>query len=55
MGQWPDLTDYHEAMQAPTRAFRDAQLKQAAIEVDRFGKETWRQKTEGRPWHVKRP
>jgi HEAT repeat protein len=25
------------------------------IEVDRFGKETWRQKTEGRPWHVKRP
>lgn len=34
---WPDLTDYHEALQQPRRSFSDAALQDAVIEPDRFG------------------
>src|SRR6266852_2202494 len=34
---WPDLTEYHEALQHPAKSFADAGLKQAKIELDRFG------------------
>ncbi len=34
---WPDLTEYHEAIQHPSQAFSDAGLKATAIELDRFG------------------
>jgi hypothetical protein len=37
MGAWPDLTEYHEAIQHPQRAFADSGLKTVSIEVDRFG------------------
>src|SRR5262245_51050668 len=37
MGHWPDLTEYHAAVQHPERAFRDAGLRQASVELDRFG------------------
>ncbi|HSN93399.1 MAG TPA: hypothetical protein VLS93_19365 [Anaeromyxobacteraceae bacterium] len=37
MPTWPDLTDYHEALQQPRRSFSDAALQEAAIELDRFG------------------
>jgi hypothetical protein len=37
MAAWPDLTDYHEALQQPRRSFSDAALQEAAIEQDRFG------------------
>ena len=37
MGTWPDLTEYHEAVQHPSQAFTDPGLKQASIELDRFG------------------
>ncbi len=37
MAVWPDLTDYHEALQQPRRSFSDPALKEAAIEQDRFG------------------
>src|SRR5262245_8904970 len=37
MGHWPDLTEYHAAVQHPERAFRDRGLQQASIELDRFG------------------
>ena len=37
MGAWPDLTEYHEAVQHPQKAFADPGLKAVAIEVDRFG------------------
>ena len=37
MGAWPDLTEYHEAVQHPQRAFADPGLKDVAIELDRFG------------------
>ena len=37
MGAWPDLTEYHEAVQHPQRAFADSGLKAVSIEVDRFG------------------
>jgi hypothetical protein len=37
MGAWPDLTEYHEAVQHPQRAFADSGLKAVSIELDRFG------------------
>src|SRR5437667_53761 len=37
MGAWPDLTEYHEAVQHPPRAFADPGLKVVALELDRFG------------------
>ena len=37
MGSWPDLTDYHGAVQHPKQAFSDAALKEAVLEHDRFG------------------
>ncbi len=37
MAAWPDLTDYHEALQQPRRSFADPALQGAAIEQDRFG------------------
>ena len=37
MGAWPDLTEYHEAVQHPLQAFADQGLKKASIELDRFG------------------
>ena len=37
MATWPDLTEYHGALQHPARSFADAGLKQAKIELDRFG------------------
>src|SRR5574337_38133 len=37
MASWPDLTEYHEAVQHPQQAFTDAELRVASIELDRFG------------------
>jgi len=37
MGAWPDLTEYHEAVQHPQRAFADPGLKVVTLELDRFG------------------
>ncbi len=37
MGAWPDLTEYHEAVQHPQKAFADSGLKAVALELDRFG------------------
>jgi hypothetical protein len=37
MGAWPDLTEYHEAVQHPQRAFADPGLKAVSLELDRFG------------------
>ena len=37
MGAWPDLTEYHEAVQHPQKAFADPGLRAVAIELDRFG------------------
>ena len=37
MGAWPDLTEYHEAVQHPPKAFADPGLKAVALELDRFG------------------
>src|SRR5437773_1211493 len=37
MGAWPDLTEYHEAVQHPPRAFADPGFKVVALELDRFG------------------
>jgi WD40 repeat protein len=37
MATWPDLTDYHEALQFPERSLRDPELQRAQIEKDRFG------------------
>lgn len=37
MSAWPDLTEYHEAMQHPGRAFSDPALKESILELDRFG------------------
>jgi hypothetical protein len=34
---WPDLTEYHEAVQHPPRAFADPGLRVVALELDRFG------------------
>src|SRR3954462_4050700 len=37
MATWPDLTEYHEALQYPERSLGDAELQKARIEQDRFG------------------
>lgn len=37
MGAWPDLTEYHEAVQHPQMAFADPGLKAVTLELDRFG------------------
>ena len=37
MGAWPDLTEYHEAVQHPQKAFADPGLRAATLELDRFG------------------
>src|SRR6266581_6493005 len=37
MRAWPDLTEYHEAVQQPQRAFADPGLKVVTLELDRFG------------------
>src|SRR2546430_9334312 len=37
MGAWPDLTEYHEVVQHPPRAFADPGLKAVSLELDRFG------------------
>jgi hypothetical protein len=37
MGAWPDLTEYHEAVQHPQKAFADPGLRAVALELDRFG------------------
>jgi hypothetical protein len=37
MAAWPDLTEYHEAVQHPPRAFADPGLRVVALELDRFG------------------
>jgi hypothetical protein len=37
MATWPDLTDYHEALQFPERSLSDPELQRAQIEKDRFG------------------
>jgi hypothetical protein len=37
MRAWPDLTEYHEAVQHPQRAFADPGLKAVTLELDRFG------------------
>lgn len=34
---WPDLTEFHEAVQSPKRSFKDPTLQECIIEVDRFG------------------
>ena len=37
MATWPDLTDYHEALQSPQRSLADPELQKAQIDKDRFG------------------
>ena len=37
MGAWPDLTEYHEAVQHPQKAFADSGLRAVTLELDRFG------------------
>src|SRR5207248_7782528 len=37
MATWPDLTEYHEALQYPERSLGDHGLQKAQIEKDRFG------------------
>ena len=37
MATWPDLTEYHEALQYPERSLGDPELQKAQIEKDRFG------------------
>jgi hypothetical protein len=37
MATWPDLTEYHEALQYPEQSLGDPELKKAQIEKDRFG------------------
>src|SRR5438046_5791971 len=37
MGAWPDLTEYHEAVQHPQKAFADPGLKAVTLELDQFG------------------
>ena len=37
MATWPDLTEYHEALQIPERSLGDPALQKAQIEKDRFG------------------
>ena len=35
MGAWPDLTEYHEAVQHPPKAFADPGLQAVTLELDR--------------------
>ena len=37
MRAWPDLTEYHEAVQHPPKAFADPGLRAVTLELDRFG------------------
>src|SRR2546430_8887035 len=37
MRAWRDLTEYHEAVQPPPKAFADPGLKGVTLELDRFG------------------
>jgi hypothetical protein len=37
MATWPDLTEYHEALQDPRRSLSDSELQRAQIDKDRFG------------------
>src|SRR3954465_6471525 len=37
MAAWPDLTEFHEAVQYPARAFKDPLLQKSKLELDRFG------------------
>src|SRR5438045_8069733 len=37
MATWPDLTEYHEALQDPRRSLNDPELQRAEIDKDRFG------------------
>jgi hypothetical protein len=37
MAAWPDLTEYHEAVQHPQKAFADPGLKAVKLELDGFG------------------
>src|SRR2546422_5909890 len=37
MRAWPDLTEYHEAVQHPPKAFADPGLQAVTLELDRFG------------------
>lgn len=37
MATWPDLTEYHEALQFPQRSLGDPGLQKAQIDKDRFG------------------
>jgi len=37
MATWPDLTEYHEALQHPQRSLGDPELQKAQIDKDRFG------------------
>ena len=37
MATWPDLTEYHEALQFPERSLGDPELQKSQIEKDRFG------------------
>ena len=37
MGAWPDLTEYHEAVQHPQKAFADSGLRAVTLELDKFG------------------
>jgi hypothetical protein len=37
MATWPDLTEYHEALQSPQRSLGDPGLQKAQIDKDRFG------------------
>ena len=37
MATWPDLTEYHEALQSPQRSLGDPELQKSQIDKDRFG------------------
>ena len=37
MAAWPDLTEYHEAVQHPQKAFADSGLRAVTLELDKFG------------------
>src|SRR2546423_13767587 len=37
MGAWPDLTEYHEAVQHPPSGFAEPGLKAVTLEHDRVG------------------
>src|SRR6266704_6340732 len=52
MGAWPDLTEYHEAVQHPPKAFADPGLKAVTLELDRFGMPKDRKSTRLNSSHV---